>query len=109
MSAAAGTARLGSFGVNRMGYGAMQLAGSNAFGPRDTQAGAAVLRETIAQDVNHIDTSDYYRPSLVNELIRQTLAPDPGDLVLVTKIGARRAGRLSLASEAIARLDTIAT
>ncbi len=89
--AAAGTARLGSFSVNRMGYGAMQLAGRNAFGSRDAQAGAAVLREAIAQGVNHIDTSDYYGPFLVNELIRQTLAPYPDDLALVTKIGARRA------------------
>ena len=88
--AAAGTARLGSFSVNRMGYGAMQLAGRNAFGPRDAQAGAAVLHEAIAQGVNHIDTSDYYGPYLVNELIRETLAPYPDDLVLVTKIGARR-------------------
>ena len=88
--AAAGTARLGSFSVNRMGYGAMQLAGRNAFGPRDALAGAAVLREAVAQGVNHIDTSDYYGPYLVNELIHQTLAPYPDDLVLVTKIGARR-------------------
>ena len=88
--AAAGIARLGSFSVNRMGYGAMQLAGRNAFGPRDGQAGAAVLREAVAQGVNHIDTSDYYGPYLVNELIRETLAPYPDDLVLVTKIGARR-------------------
>ena len=88
--AAAGTARLGSFSVNRIGYGAMQLAGRNAFGPRDAQAGAAVLREAVAQGVNHIDTSDYYGPFLVNELIRDTLSPYPDDLVLVTKIGARR-------------------
>jgi pyridoxine 4-dehydrogenase len=88
--AAAGTARLGSFSVNRMGYGAMQLAGRNAFGPRDAQAGAAVLREAVAQGVNHIDTSDYYGPYLVNELIRDALSPYPDDLVLVTKIGARR-------------------
>ena len=88
--AAAGTAKLGSFSINRMGYGAMQLAGPNAFGPRDAAASKAVLRETIAQGVNHIDTSDYYGPYLVNALIREALSPYPDDLVLVTKIGARR-------------------
>ena len=86
----AGTAKLGSFTVGRMGYGAMQLAGPNAFGARDPQAGAAVLRAAVAQGVNHIDTSDYYGPYLVNELIREALSPYPDDLVLVTKIGARR-------------------
>ncbi len=84
------TAKLGSFTVGRMGYGAMQLAGPNAFGPRDPQAGAAVLREAVARGVNHIDTSDYYGPYLVNDLIREALSPYPDDLVLVTKIGARR-------------------
>ncbi len=88
--AAAGNARLGSFKVSRMGYGAMQLAGPNAFGPRDGAAGARVLREAIAAGVNHIDTSDYYGPFLVNQLIREALAPYPAGLVLVTKIGARR-------------------
>ena len=88
--AAAGVAKLGSFTVGRMGYGAMQLAGPNAFGPRDPQVGAAVLREAVAQGVNHIDTSDYYGPYLVNALIREALAPYPDELVLVTKIGARR-------------------
>ena len=88
--AAAGTVKLGSFTVNRIGYGAMQLAGSNAFGPRDATASKAVLRDAIAQGVNHIDTSDYYGPFLVNELIREALSPYPHDLVLVTKIGARR-------------------
>ena len=85
-----GTAKLGPYTVNRMGYGAMQLAGPNAFGPRDPQAGAAVLREAVARGVNHIDTSDYYGPYLVNDLIREALSPYPGDLVLVTKIGAQR-------------------
>ena len=86
----AGTATLGPFTVGRMGYGAMQLAGPGAFGARDPQAGAAVLRAAVAQGVNHIDTSDYYGPYLVNELIREALSPYPDDLVLVTKIGARR-------------------
>ena len=87
----AGTAKLGSFAVNRMGYGAMQLAGPGAFGPpRDAAAARAVLRGAIAAGVNHIDTSDYYGPFVVNDLIRETLAPYSDDLVLVTKIGARR-------------------
>ena len=89
--ATAGTARLGSFTVKRMGYGAMQLAGPGVFGPpRDADTARAVLREAIAQGVNHIDTSDYYGPFVVNELIKDALAPYPDDLVLVTKIGARR-------------------
>ena len=88
---AAGTARLGAFTVNRMGYGAMQLAGPGVFGPtRDPEAARAVLRAAIAAGVNHIDTSDYYGPFVVNALIRETLSPYPDDLVLVTKIGARR-------------------
>ena len=90
-TAATGTARLGSFTVKRMGYGAMQLAGPGVFGPpRDADTARAVLREAIAQGVNHIDTSDYYGPYVVNELIKDALAPYPDDLVLVTKIGARR-------------------
>ena len=89
--AAAGTARLGSFSVGRMGYGAMQLAGPGVFGPpRDPEAAQAVLRAALAAGVNHIDTSDYYGPFVVNALIRETLSPYPDDLVLVTKIGARR-------------------
>ena len=92
--AAAGPARLGSFTVNRMGYGAMQLAGPGAFGPpRDAAAAHAVLRGAIEAGVNHIDTSDYYGPYVVNDLIRETLSPYPDDLVLVTKIGARRDGK----------------
>ena len=87
----ADTAKLGSFTVNRMGYGAMQLAGPGVFGPPRDPAGArTVLREAVAGGVNHIDTSDYYGPFVVNELIRDTLSPYPDDLVLVTKIGARR-------------------
>ena len=85
------TAKLGSFTVNRMGYGAMQLAGPGVFGPpRDRDMALAVLREAVASGVNHIDTSDYYGPYVVNELIAEALYPYPDDLVLVTKIGARR-------------------
>ena len=85
------TAKLGSFTVNRMGYGAMQLAGPGVFGPpKDRDTALAVLREAVASGVNHIDTSDYYGPYVVNELIAEALYPYPDDLVLVTKIGARR-------------------
>ena len=85
------TAKLGSYTVNRMGYGAMQLAGPGVFGPpRDRDMALAVLREAVASGVNHIDTSDYYGPHVVNELIAEALHPYPDDLVLVTKIGARR-------------------
>ena len=78
--------------VNRIGYGAMQLAGPGVYGPpRDPEAAAAVLREAIAAGVNHIDTSDFYGPHTVNQLIRETLHPYPRDLVIVTKIGAKRA------------------
>ena len=87
----AATAKIGPFTVGRMGYGAMQLAGPGAFGPpRDRDEAVAVLREAVASGVNHIDTSDYYGPYLVNELIREALSPYPDGLVLVTKIGARR-------------------
>ena len=85
------TAKLGSFTVGRMGYGAMQLAGPGVFGPpRDRDQAIAVLREAVASGVNHIDTSDYYGPYVVNEMIAEALHPYPDDLVLVTKIGARR-------------------
>lgn len=87
----AGTYRLGDRLVNRIGYGAMQLAGEGVFGPpRDREQAIAVLREAVASGVNHIDTSDYYGPYVVNELIREALSPYPDDLVLVTKLGARR-------------------
>ena len=87
----AGTFRLGDYDVNRLGYGAMQLAGPGAFGPpRDREQALAVLREAVASGVNHIDTSDYYGPHVVNEIIREALSPYPDDLVLVTKLGARR-------------------
>lgn len=80
-----------SLSVKRMGYGAMQLAGPQVFGPpRDIDAAIAVLREAIAAGVNHIDTSDYYGPHVTNQIIKQALHPYPGDLVIVTKVGARR-------------------
>jgi pyridoxine 4-dehydrogenase len=80
-----------SMTVHRMGYGAMQLAGPGVFGPpRDPDAAVAVLRETIAAGVNHIDTSDFYGPHVTNEIIRRALHPYPKELVIVTKLGARR-------------------
>lgn len=80
-----------SLKVNRVGYGAMQLAGQGVFGPpRDTDAAVAVLREAIALGVNHIDTSDYYGPHVTNQIIRQALAPYPDDLTIVTKVDAKR-------------------
>jgi len=87
----AGTYRPGDRSVRRMGYGAMQLAGSGVFGPpRDREEAVAVLREAVASGVNHIDTSDYYGPHVTNEIIREALHPYPDDLVIVTKVGARR-------------------
>src|SRR5262245_35690333 len=80
-----------STSVKRMGYGAMQLAGPQVFGPpRDIEAAIAVLREAIASGVNHIDTSDYYGPHVTNQIIKQALHPYPDGLVIVTKVGARR-------------------
>ena len=80
-----------SMNLNRMGYGAMQLAGPQVFGPpRDINAAIAVLREAVAAGVNHIDTSDYYGPHVTNQIIKEALHPYPDGLVLVTKIGARR-------------------
>lgn len=77
--------------VNRMGYGAMQLAGPQVWGPpRDMDAALAVLREAVASGVNHIDTSDFYGPHVTNQIIRQALHPYPDGLVIVTKVGARR-------------------
>lgn len=77
--------------VNRMGYGAMQLAGPHVFGPpRDPDSAIAVLREAVASGVDHIDTSDFYGPHVTNQLIRQALHPYPDGLVIVTKVGARR-------------------
>ena len=86
-----GTFTLGDRSVKRLGYGAMQLAGPHVFGPpRDRDAALAVLREAVANGVNHIDTSDYYGPHITNQIIREALHPYPDDLVIVTKIGARR-------------------
>jgi len=80
-----------SMTVNRMGYGAMQLAGPGVFGPpRDVDAAVAVLREAVASGVHHIDTSDYYGPHVTNQLIKRALHPYPDELVIVTKLGARR-------------------
>jgi aryl-alcohol dehydrogenase-like predicted oxidoreductase len=77
--------------VHRMGYGAMQLAGPGVFGPpKDRASALAVLREAVASGVNHIDTSDFYGPHVTNQLIREALHPYPADLVIVTKVGARR-------------------
>jgi pyridoxine 4-dehydrogenase len=82
---------LGSRSVKRLGFGAMQLAGPGVFGPpKDHDAALAVLREAVASGVNHIDTSDFYGPHVTNRLIREALHPYPDDLVIVTKIGARR-------------------
>jgi len=77
--------------VNRIGYGAMQLAGPHVWGPpRDVDAAIAVLKEAVAQGVNHIDTSDYYGPHVTNQIIKQALHPYPHNLTIVTKVGARR-------------------
>ncbi|RKR92125.1 aryl-alcohol dehydrogenase-like predicted oxidoreductase [Micromonospora pisi] len=77
--------------IARMGYGAMQLAGPHVFGPpRDRDQAIAVLREAVDLGVNHIDTADFYGPAITNELIREALYPYPSDLVIVTKVGARR-------------------
>ncbi|HET8656597.1 MAG TPA: aldo/keto reductase family oxidoreductase [Longimicrobiaceae bacterium] len=86
-----GTFTLGDRTVKRMGYGAMQLAGPGVFGPpADHDAALAVLREAVELGVDHVDTSDFYGPHVTNRLIREALAPYPDDLVIVTKIGARR-------------------
>jgi aryl-alcohol dehydrogenase-like predicted oxidoreductase len=86
-----GTYRLGDRTVKRLGYGAMQLAGKGVFGPpKDHDAAIAVLREAVASGVDHIDNSDFYGPHVTNRLIREALHPYPDDLVIVTKIGARR-------------------
>lgn len=80
-----------SIRVNRMGYGAMQLAGPQVWGPpRDVEAAIGVLREAVGAGVNHIDTSDYYGPHVTNQIIKRALHPYPDDLVIVTKVGARR-------------------
>src|SRR5215471_8827842 len=80
-----------SISLNRMGYGAMQLAGPGVFGPpRDVDAAIAVLREAVSAGVNHIDTSDFYGPHVTNQTIKKALHPYPAGLVIVTKLGARR-------------------
>jgi aryl-alcohol dehydrogenase-like predicted oxidoreductase len=80
-----------SLTVNRIGYGAMQLAGPGVWGPpKDPDAAVAVLREAVAAGVNHIDTSDYYGPHVTNQIIRKALHPYPQGLVIVTKLGGRR-------------------
>ncbi len=85
------TTLLGDKEIGRIGFGAMQLAGPGVFGPpRDPDAARAVLRRAIELGVDHIDTSQYYGPDVVNDLIRQTLHPYPANLKLVTKVGARR-------------------
>src|ERR1700719_3161491 len=87
----AGTFKLGSAAVKRMGYGAMQLAGPGVFGPpKDHDGALAVLREAVAQGVNHIDTSDFYGPHVTNQIIREALDSYSDDLTIVTKVSARR-------------------
>jgi aryl-alcohol dehydrogenase-like predicted oxidoreductase len=87
----AGIFPMGDRTVNRLGYGAMQLAGPGVFGPpKDHEAALAVLREAVANGVNHIDTSDFYGPHVTNQLIREALHPYPDELVIVTKVGAVR-------------------
>jgi len=89
--ATAGTFTLGGRTVSRLGYGAMQLAGPHVFGPpKDRPAALAVLRAAMASGVNHIDTSDFYGPHVTNQIIREALHPYPDNLVIVTKVGARR-------------------
>jgi aryl-alcohol dehydrogenase-like predicted oxidoreductase len=88
------TSLLGSKPINRIGFGAMQLAGPGVFGPpRDPDAARAVLRRAIELGVDHIDTAQYYGPDVVNDLIRETLHPYPQNLKLVTKVGGRRDDR----------------
>jgi pyridoxine 4-dehydrogenase len=80
-----------SMNLNRMGYGAMQLAGPQVWGPpRDLDAAIAVLREAVAAGVNHIDTADFYGPHVTNQIIKQALHPYSDDLVIITKVGGRR-------------------
>jgi pyridoxine 4-dehydrogenase len=88
---AAGSFALGASQVKRIGYGAMQLAGDNVFGPpRDREEAVRVLRAAIESGINHIDTAQYYGPGTVNELIREALFPYPSDLAVVSKVAARR-------------------
>jgi pyridoxine 4-dehydrogenase len=88
---AAGSFALGGWHVNRLGYGAMQLAGDNVFGPpRDRDEALRVLRAALDSGINHIDTAQYYGPGVVNQLIREALHPYPTDLAIVSKVAARR-------------------
>ena len=104
----AGTFRLGDRTVNRLGYGAMQLAGPGVFGPpKDRGAAITVLREAVANGVTHIDTSDFYGPHVTNQIIREALSPYPADLVIVTKVGAVRGDDASW-NPALAPADLIA-
>ena len=94
MSHAQKTGRLGPHVVNRVGFGAMQLAGPGVFGPpADPAAVKALLRRAVELGVDHIDTAQFYGPDVVNELIRDALHPYPDSLRLVSKVGARRDGR----------------
>ena len=89
--AVARTFRLGRRVVNRLGFGAMQLAGPGVFGPpTHKETAIAVLREAVSRGINHIDTSDFYGPHITNQLIREALHPYPEDVVIATKVGARR-------------------
>jgi pyridoxine 4-dehydrogenase len=104
---AAGTFSLGDRTVNRMGYGAMQLAGPGVFGPpKDRAAAVAVLREATLRGVNHIDTSDFYGPHVTNQIIREALHPYAKDLTIVTKVGATR-GEDASWNPAIAPADLV--
>src|SRR6266446_565344 len=86
-----GTFTLGDRTLKRLGYGAMQLAGPGVFGPpKDHAAALAVLREAVANGVDHIDTSDFYGPHVTNKIIREALHPFPENLSIVTKVGAKR-------------------
>src|SRR6202142_4188863 len=88
---AAGEFSIGPHLVRRIGYGAMQLAGDNVFGPpRDRDEALRVLRAAVDSGINHIDTAQYYGPRVVNELIREALYPYPSDLAIVSKVAARR-------------------
>src|SRR6267378_842913 len=96
-----------SINVYRMGYGAMQLAGPQVWGPPgDVDAAIEVLREAVAVGVNHIDTSDYYGPHVTNQIIKRALHPYPDGLVIITKVGARR-GEDKSWPHALSRLELI--
>jgi pyridoxine 4-dehydrogenase len=97
-----------SLTVNRMGYGAMQLAGPHVFGPpRDTDEAIAVLREAVESGVNHIDTSDYYGPHITNQIVKRALHPYRKGRVIVTKLGARRGADASSWIPALSRQQLI--